>query len=204
MNKDFLSKPISLKDIDFKSIKLKSIKKKKEIIIGILFVIYVIAVIIIGKNLISKRTELKAEYSRKEQRVNSLKEALSEEEIQKKIDDLEIEKENLNNAFYAITPAQFTDILNDFKRNSPIDLDEGGDIEVSIVPDRPEISSYDVYSVYVKSFSGSVNQVKEFLEYVKNYDKIVRIDAINFRRDDITGRMKGPLKLSFYFKKMAE
>ncbi len=203
MNKDFLSKTISLKDIDFKSIKLKSIKKKKEIIIGILFVVYVIAVIIIGKNLISTRAELEGEYAKKEQRANSLKQGDSEEEIQRKIDDLEIEKENLNNAFYAITPAQFTDILSDFKRNSPITWDDK-DVDVSIMPVKPEYSSYDVFSVYVKSFSGSFNQVKEFLGYVKNYDKIVRLDSINFRRDDVTGNMKGAIKLSFYFKKMAE
>jgi len=203
VNKDFLSKPISLKDIDFKSIKLKSIKKKKEIIIGILFIIYVIAVIIIGKNLISTRAELQGEYSKKEQRVNSLKKGATEEEIQKKLDDLEIEKENLNNTFYAITPAQFTDILNDFKRNSPITWDDK-DADVSIMPDSSEYSNYDGFFVYVKSFSGSFNQVKKFLEYVKNYDKLVRVDSINFRRDDVTGNMKGVMKLSFYFKKMAE
>ena len=49
MNKDFLSKPISFKDIDLKNINLRNIKRKKEIIIGILFVAYVIAVIVVGK-----------------------------------------------------------------------------------------------------------------------------------------------------------
>ncbi len=203
MNKDFLSKPISFKDINLKSINLKSIKKKKEIIIGILFIAYVIAVIVIGKNLFAARTEIKSEYTRKEERVKALKGGFSEEELQKKIDDIEVEKEGLNGIFYSVTSAQFTDILNDFKNNSPI-VWEDKNVEVSLVKSNPEYAAYDVYSVYVKTFSGSFNQVQEFLDYVKNYDKLVRVDAISFRREEITGKMNGTLKLSFYFKKMEE
>ena len=203
MNKDFLSKPISLKDIDLKNINLKNLKKKKEIIIGILFIAYIIAVIVVGKNLFVTRADIKAEYERKETRVKSLREGFSEEEIQKKIDDVEKEMEELDSIFYAVTPAQFNDILNDFKRNSPITWDDK-DTEVSLVKNNKEYDSYDVYSVYVKSFVGSFSQIQEFLEYVKNYDKLARVEAINFRREEITGKMRGTLKLVFYFKKMTE
>ena len=204
MNKDFLSKPISFKDIDLKNINLKNIKRKKEIIIGILFVAYVIAVIVVGKNLLATRADLKADYERKEQRVKLL-EGLNKDEFQKKIDDIENEKLALNDTFYAITPAQFNDILNDFKRGSAISWgDDSKDVDVSLVQNNKEYENYDVYAVYIKSFSGSFNQVQQFLEYVKNYDKLVRVDAINFRKEEITGKMKGTIKLSFYFKKLAE
>ena len=204
MNKDFLSKPISFKDIDLKKINLKNIKRKKEIIIGILFVAYVIAVVVVGKNLLAKRADLKAEYERKEQRVKVL-EGINKDEFQKKLEDIESEKVALNDTFYAITPAQFNDILGDFKRGSTISWgDDSKDVDVSLVTNNKEYEAYDVYAVYIKSFSGSFNQVQQFLEYVKNYDKLVRVDSINFRKEEITGKMKGTIKLSFYFKKMTE
>ena len=204
MNKDFLSKPISFKDIDLKNINLKNIKRKKEIIIGILFIAYVIAVIVIGKNLLATSVDLKAEYERKEQRVKLL-ESLNVDEFQKKLEDIENEKVALNDSFYAITPAQFNDILSDFKCGSSITWGEDSkDVDVSLVANNKQYEAYDVYAVYIKSFSGSFNQVQEFLEYVKNYDKLVRVDAINCRKEEITGRMKGTIKLSFYFKKLTE
>ena len=69
MNKDFLSKPISLKDINLKNFNPKNIKRKKELVIGILFIAYIIVVIIVGKNLFATRADLKEEYEKKEARV---------------------------------------------------------------------------------------------------------------------------------------
>ena len=83
MNKDFFTKPISLKDIDLKSIDWKNLKNKKEIVIGILILIYIIAIFVIGSKLLNTREEVKTEYLAKETRYNALQRAGSEETIKK-------------------------------------------------------------------------------------------------------------------------
>ena len=72
---------------------------------------------------------------------------------------------------------------------------------INVRLDTKEFEDYEIYSVNVSSFSGTFNQVEEFFEYVNNYDKIVRIDSLSFRKNVITGTLGGELRMSFYFKK---
>jgi len=86
VNKDFFSKPISLKDINLKNIDWKNIKNKKEIIISILILIYIIVIICIGSSLLEDRKEVKAELATTENRYNLLQHADSEDKIKADIE----------------------------------------------------------------------------------------------------------------------
>jgi len=197
VNKDFFKKSISLKDIDF-----KKIKNKKEIVIGILILAYIIVIICIGKFLLDERETAKIEFDAKESRYNLLKSASSAEELKAQIDALALEKEKMAIKVSSITNNEFNDVLADFKKKSPIVLSEE---EVTIRNTSKELEEYSVYNVTFKSFSGSLEQMEEFLKYVDEYERIVRIDTFNFKKNQITGNMgPGSLKLSFYFKKMSE
>lgn len=205
MDKDFLNKKISLKDIDLKKINFKNIKNKKEIVIGILVLIFVIAVLVIGSVLLNKRADAKSEYEKKESRYNSLQNALSEESIRNNISKLEMEKEGLADIVTSITPAQFNDVFNEFKKGVAIYWDKSdGNEEISLKTDNKDYPEYDIYSVNIKTFSGTLSEIKDFLEYVDGYSKIVRVDTITFKQNQITGRLSGQVRLSFYFKKLSE
>jgi len=201
VNKDFFTKPISLKDIKIEKIDLKNIKNKKEIVIGILVLAYVIGIFIFGNNLLKERAEVKSQYEIKEQKYEALLSASSEEEIKKQIEEMELEKEKLAVKIDGIRSSnEFTEIINDFRENAPIkwDLDKQN---ISVRLDTKEFEDYDIYTVNISSFSGTFSQVEEFLEYVNNYNKIVRIDSLGFRKNAITGTLGGDLRMSFYFKK---
>ena len=88
MNKDFFSKPISLKDINLKDFDIKKIKNKKEIVITILVIIYIIVICVIGNNLLEARSEAKSKYELKESKYTALQNSLSEAEIKKQIEEI--------------------------------------------------------------------------------------------------------------------
>lgn len=200
-----MNKKISLKDIDFKKINLKNIKNKKEIVIGILVVIFLIVIFVIGNVLLNKRADAKSEYERKESKYNSLQSALSEERIRSNISKLEMEMEELADIVTEITPAQFNDVFSEFKSGVAISWDKSdGNEEISLKTDNRDYPEYDIYSVNIKTFSGTLNEIKDFLEYVDNYPRIVRVDTITFKQNQITGRLSGQIRLSFYFKKLSE
>ena len=203
MNKDFLSKPISLKDINLKNIDFRKIKNKKEIIIGILILVYIIVILIIGSFLLNERSEAKDDFSAKESRYNSLMRAPSEEKLQEQIEELEVEKSKLDSMIKEVTPAEFNEIFSEMKSEIGITWSAESE-EVALRPDTKNYPDYDIYVVNIKSFSGTFEQIEEFLEYVDNCDKIVRVDSIGFKENQITGKLVGQLKMSFYFKKLPE
>lgn len=198
MNKDFFNKKISLKDIKDIKIDLKKIKNKKEIIISILILIYIICIILIGNHLLKQRELVKDEYDLKEAKYNALQNSISEEEFRKKILELENEKQELANKILPVeSNMEVEKIFADFKAKAPITWGEPTVEFREIVG----LEKYNIYSVDIESFSGTLKEVKDFLEYVDNYDRIVRIDSINFNKNKITGKIGGRVRLTFYFTK---
>ena len=107
----------------------------------------------------------------------------------------------LTNKVYEITSnTELTGIFEEFKANAPIKWEKH---EVAIKPGVNEFQAYDICSFTIKNFSGTLKQVEEFLEYVDKYNKIVRIDSLNFKKSVITGTLNGEARLLFYFKKSA-
>lgn len=201
MNKDFWKQPISLKDIKIKKINLKDIKNKKEILIGILIFAFVVSILVIGHNLLKTRSQTNDEYNRKKSIYSSLQNSAGEDQIKKMIEEAGLEKDELSAKLVEINNTnEFYDIFNDFKKNAPIKWTKE-DINPKFGKANEE---YDVYIATINSFSGNFDQIQEFLEYVKNYDKLVRVDTLSFGKDNITGKITGKLRLSFYFKKLSE
>lgn len=200
MNKDFFPKQISLKDINLKDFDIKKIKNKKEIVITILVIIYIIVICVIGSSLLDARAEAKSQYELKESKYISLQNSLSEEEIKKQIEEIEEEKEIINSRIAQMDSNEFSKIFEDFKSGAPITWEKE---EIDLRMETKGFEDYDIYVVNIGVFSGSFEQVEEFLEYVVNYDKIVRVDTLSIKKNPTTGKMAGQLKLSFYFKKLS-
>lgn len=199
VNKDFLKKISSLKNINLKNVNLKKLKSKKEILIVILIVAYIAIIFLTGNALINTRAKAKSEYQAKLAKYNSLVNSLSEDKIKEKINELELEREKLAEKLEEVDNTKFREILTDFKKGASIIWE---DEEIMLRPETKEFEKYDIYVVNIKSFSGSLEQIESFLEHVDNYSRIVRVDVITFKQNQITGKLSGQLKLSFYFKKL--
>ena len=203
MNKDFLKKPISLKDLNLKDMnlaKIKDIKNKKEILVCILIIAYIVIIFLTGNALINTRGNAQSEYQVKLTRYNSLVNSPSEDAIKERLNELEVEREELSKVVEAVDNIALRSILSDFKKGAQITWE---DEEIMLRSETKDFEDYDIYVVNIKSCSGTLEQLEGFLEYVNNYDKIVRVDTITFRQNQITGKLSGQLKLSFYFNKLS-
>jgi len=200
VNKDFFTKPISLKDIKFNKINFKNVRHKKEIVIGILILVYIIIIFIIGNNLLKVRKEVKAQYKVKETQYNELKNMTNEEELRRLIQEIDYKKSEILERFITIeTGKQASEISDEFLKNAPIELGRGN---FDQAPDN-KLPDYDIYKFEKIKFSGTMEEVASFLEYVKNYDKIARVSGLSISTDR-SGRIGGQLDVYFYFRKVSE
>lgn len=204
MNKDFFTKPISLKDIKIPKISIKGLKNNKLFFICIFIVIFFIVICIIGANLINQRNIAKKENLSSENKYNSLIMAPSKEVMQNEIAIMEAEIMDYEEKITPVEPSEFSQILKDFKASAPIKWDELN-MDYALVKTREkELEDYDVYKVNIKQFTGTMKNIEEFLEYVNNYEKIIRIESLKFNKNQATGNLNGQTSLSFYFKKLVE
>lgn len=204
MNKDFFTKPISLKDIKMPKISIKGLKNNKLIFICIFIVVFFIVIAIIGSNLLNERDIAKKEKVTAESKYNTLMVAPSKEVMQNEIINMELEILEYEKKLTAVQPSEFSQILKEFRKMAPIKWDEIN-ADYSLVKTREkELESYDIYRVNIKQFTGKLKDIEAFLEYVDNYEKVVRIESLKFNKNQATGNLIGQISLSFYFKKLEE
>lgn len=201
MNKSILAKEIKLPKITIDDI--KKLKDNKFVLICIFAVIFLIIICIIGTNLFNEQADAKLENKVALSRYETLKNAMPKKDMEAAIvkykEEIAINKERVK----TINSIEFDDVIKDFKENSPIKWNDN-DATSSFGQTSRELSDYSKIIVSVKNFSASISKIKEFLEYVDNYEKIVRVDTITFSKNRVTGALEGKLVLSFYFEKFEE
>jgi len=200
VNKDFFTKPISLKDIKLPQIDIKSIKNNKLILICIFIIVFFIVICIIGANLLSARSEAKDQNLIAERKYKALMAAPSKEVMQNETILLEEEANKYNEKISYIDGEEFSNLLKEFKAEAPIKWSEEN-VTVRLESNARDLKNYDIYRVNIKNFTGAIADIEEFLEYVKNYKKMVKIDSLKFNRIKLTGNLSGETTLSFYFAK---
>ena len=204
MNKDFFTKPISLKDIKMPKISIKGLKNNKLIFICIFIVVFFIVIAIIGSNLLNERDIAKKEKVTAESKYNTLMVSPSKEVMQNEIIKTELEILEYEKKLTAVQPSEFSQILKEFRKMAPIKWDEINADYALVKSREKELESYDIYRVNIKQFTGKLKDIEAFLEYVDNYEKVVRIESLKFNKNQATGNLIGQISLSFYFKKLEE
>ena len=204
MNKDFFTKPISLKDIKMPKISIKGLKNNKLIFICIFIVVFFIVIAIIGSNLLNERDIAKKEKVTAESKYNTLMVSPSKEVMQNEIINMELEILEYEKKLTAVQPSEFSQILKEFRKMAPIKWDEINADYALVKSREKELESYDIYRVNIKQFTGKLKDIEAFLEYVDNYEKVVRIESLKFNKNQATGNLIGQISLSFYFKKLEE
>ena len=193
-----LNTKIDLKNIDFD--KVKAFLKRKETIIAIIVLIFIGGIIFAGNVLIDnyleaidKREMAKSSYERITRSDTNV------ESLGNKIEAANIENEEILSKLVEIDRKQVADFLLDIQKDTGLswnDKDRSFLVK-SEIKNAPGIKGI---SVSISKFDGTYENIKSFLEYIKNYDREVSIDTLTFSRDPLTGRMNGNMTLMFYMK----
>ena len=193
-----LNMKISLKDIDFN--KIKAFLKRKETIIAIFVLIFVGVIIFVGNVLIEdyaeavdKRDIAKSSYERITRSDTNV------ESLENRIEYANAENEELLGKLVELDRKQVADLLSVIKQETGLTWDDQNRsfLVKSEIKDAPGIKAI---SVSISNFEGTYEEIKNFLEYIKNYEREVSVDTFTFSRDPLTGRMTGNMTLMFYMK----
>ena len=189
-----LNKKIELKDIDFDKIKAFLKRRETFVLLGILA--FIIVVILVGNILVADYLEAahqkelaKKSYERiinSDTDINSLKE---------KIDKANIEKGEIFDKLSPVDRKDVSDFLIAIEKDTGVNWNERTLTVRNEIKDAPGIRGI---LVSISDFDATYDEIKIFLDYIKNYWREVSIDSLSFSKDNLTGRMKGNMTLMFY------
>ena len=196
-----LNAKIEFKDIDFN--KIKSFFKRKETIIAIFVLIFVVGIILVGNSLIGdyiaateKRDNAKKKYAAI---INS---DTSVESLNKKIGDTEEETKKLEEKISEMSQREIAEILLKIEKESGLTWVSKTFSASKAVKD---VNGLKAISVNISGFACTYNQLKDFLDYMDNFEREVTVDTLSFTKDRTTGRIKdGSMTITFYMKSESE
>lgn len=189
-----LNKKIELKDIDFT--KVKAFLKRKENLILLGAIIFIVIIISIGNVLIEdyKEAAQKRELAKKsyERIINSDTDVNS---LTEKIEKANAESEEIFNKIAPVDRKDVADFLVHIENDTGVSWKDRTLTVKNEIKDVPGIKGI---LVNISEFDATYGELKIFVDYMKHYWREVSIDSLNFNKDALTGRMKGNMSLMFY------
>lgn len=165
-------------------------KKWREITIFIVLVAICMLLYILVNHLLSVRQSVLFERDIAERKYNNiLSGETSEEILENELKNIIAEKERLA----ALLPVDYriqdatVDLVEIARNNKILNIE---DREVNeYVGSEGEL--YKRTEIKIKDFYGSYKQVKDFIDYINNYNKKIVINGMEFEREEVTGNMNG-------------
>lgn len=192
-----LNAKIDLKDIDFN--KIKAFFRKKETLIAIVVIVFVIGILVVGNSLIGnysdaveKRDSTKRKY---EAIINS---DTSVENLNKKIENVNQENEELEKRISEISQREIAEILLKIEKDTGVTW-----VSKSFSASREvkDVAGLKAIAVSLSGISCTYEQLKDFFDYMDNFEREVTIDNLSFSKDRTTGRVKeGSMTITFYMR----
>lgn len=192
-----LNAKIEFKDIDFN--KVKAFLRKKETIIAIFVIIFIIGIFVVGNSLIEnyiEATDKRDSAKRKYETIISSD--TSVESLNKKIEDANRENEELEERITELSQREIAEILLKIEKDTGVawlskSFSAGKEVK--------DINGLKSISVNISGFSCTYEQLKDFFDYIDNFEREVTIDSLSFFKDRTTGRIKdGTMTITFYMK----
>lgn len=200
-----LNMKIDLSNIDFE--KIKAFLKRRETIIAIIVIIFIIAIIVIGNFLIEDYRE--ADRNRDLLKVSYEKVISADtnvDSLNSKIDEVNLENEKLLGRLSYITQKDVVEVLSKIQQDTGVswDDDQKDFLQDTNAKDKKKDKTKDdfglkFYTVTIKKFYATYEEAKALLTYIENMDREVTIDSFSFSKDKLTGRMIGNMRLTFYY-----
>lgn len=191
-----LNMKIDLKNIDFD--KIKSFLKRKETLIAIAIIIFIIGIIITGNILLNNYSEAVKERDLAEYSYNAIIHSdTNVNSLLEKINMAGIENDEILNSLSELSQRDIAEALLVIQKDTGVYWENKSFSMKNEIKGAPGLKGI---SVVISNFTATYDGIKGFMEYIENYDRKVTIDALSFARDNQTGKMKGNMTLTFYMK----
>lgn len=192
-----LNAKIDLKDIDFN--KIKAFFRKKETLIAILVIVFVIGILVVGNSLIGNYSDaVKKRDSAKRKYEAIINSDTSIESLNKKIENANQENEELEKSISEMSQRDIAEILLKIGKDTGVNW-----VSKSFSASREvkEVSGLKAIAVNLSGVSCTYEQLKDFFDYIDNFEREVTIDSLSFSKDRTTGWIKeGSMTLTFYMR----
>ena len=165
-------------------------KRWKEICIILGIILAVILIFILINFLLGKRQEALEVYEVAEKRYNNImtgetSETVLNEQLNKVLEE-KAKMQEILPADYKIQDANGD--LREIIRNTKIlNIGNCGVVDLPVA----EGDKYKKIEIRAKNFYGTYNQIKDFMDYIKNYGVKIVIKDMEFQREATTNNMKG-------------
>lgn len=192
-----LNAKIDLKDIDFN--KIKAFFMKKETIIAILVIVFVIGILVVGNSLIGNYSDaVKKRDSAKRKYEAIINSDTSIESLNKKIENANQENEELEKSISEMSQRDIAEILLKIGKDTGVNW-----VSKSFSASREvkDVAGLKAIAVNLSGVSCTYEQLKDFFDYIDNFEREVTIDSLSFSKDRTTGWIKeGSMTLTFYMR----
>lgn len=190
---------IDLKKIDIE--KIKAFLKRKETILAILVLIFIICIIIVGNLLIEdygeavrKRDVVKASYE------SIISSDTNVESLTKKIEEATSENESISIGLEPLEQFDVNNLLNEIKKDTKVTWrDETKTF--TLIHEVTETPNLKAYVVTIDGLTGTYDSIKGFISYINDHEREISIDRLSFSKNKQTGYMSGSVTLTFYMEK---
>lgn len=192
-----------LKKIDIKDINIKELKNRKELLLLLFIVIFIVSVLLIGNNLLAKNKETHDELDVLVKRYESiLQREDSVEVLNSRIAEVSDEIAKQENAIVSINELEIINILDKMQSDLGVkwDKDKRTISDSMEVADVPHLRKF---KVNIPSFNLSYEKAKALLEYVDDLGSRVSVESLVLSEYSLTGEMRGSLVLNFYMEETA-
>ena len=190
-----------LKNIDLKDINLKDLKNKKELLILLGVVVFVVSILLIGNGLLTENQETRTELKRLKSRYEAiLGKENSVEVLSNKIAEVSEEILKQETAIVSINELEIINILNKMQSDLGIQWDKDKRT-ISDSMEVPEAKHLLKFRVNIPSFNLNYEQAKKFLAYLDDLGDRVAVESLVLTENSLTKEMKATIILNFYMEK---
>jgi Tfp pilus assembly protein PilO len=175
------------------------LKKWRELLLSAVLIIIIILLSMLIKNLFSLQKEA---IQKRDITKNTYNKILTGETSEEKLNMMLAQIKEEYRATEECVPKELKkqDVISalmDISENVNI---KGLEIKDMILTSEPpkKGEKYETIKVNIKSFSGTYENIKQFLEYIKNYNREITINNLNFTREKDSKEFKGSMTLCFY------
>jgi len=193
-----------LKKLDLKDINLKDLKNKKELLVLLGAVIFIISVLLIGNGLLSENQKVRNELKQLTTRYNSiLSKENSIEVLSSQIAEVSDEILKQETAIVSINELEIINILDKMQTELGVRWNKDKRT-ISDSTEVPEAKHLLKFRVNIPSFNANYEQTKQILEYVDDLGDRVAVESLVLSQSSLTGEMNVTMILNFYMEKNEE
>jgi len=187
------------KNLDLKDINLKELKNRKELLILLGIVLFVIAILLIGNSLWSKNCEAREKLEKLKDQYEAVNKAGSVEVLSSKVETMRENLENNEGSTEPITKMEIIEILDKMQQDLGISWNK----KTRVISDATKVDKVKglfKFKVTVPDFVADYEDAKAIMEYIQKLDRKVSVESFSVKKNPLTGELRSSMVLNFYMR----